>query len=258
MQDSSVNEQWFIQEVIWESEVKAQRTSDWPGRKNISLYVDLKLCTWSVGFFQFSITSWLWLYDAISENNFIQDKLSGLKALFCDSVWSVYLCPLLLSSMFASQLQQESKSVTQEDKKKEVSSTKPESAIESKSFNRTESSPVESWSSKAPVASPGDFKRFECNIRALNRGKAWLKFVVTLDLNWNKLSELIVLDNVLHTLSFSMCFRASGGGDSPTVDLVTVSESWCICCSVSVFSLIPQGVGHIPWCQQLLLLFNFW
>ncbi|NXR07460.1 MIC27 protein, partial [Semnornis frantzii] len=69
-------------------------------------------------------------------------------------------------------LQQESKSVTQEDKKKEISSMKPESAIESRSFNRTESSPVESWSSKDPVASPGDFKGFKCNVRALNHGKA--------------------------------------------------------------------------------------
>lgn len=60
--------------------------------------------------------------------------------------------------MFGSQLQQESKSVTQEDKKKkkEISSTKPESAIESRSFNRTESSPVESWSNTDPVPSSGE------------------------------------------------------------------------------------------------------
>ncbi|NXC70312.1 MIC27 protein, partial [Anhinga anhinga] len=55
-------------------------------------------------------------------------------------------------------LQQESKSVMQEDKKKEISSTKPESAIESRSFNRTESSPVESWSNKDPVPSSGELK----------------------------------------------------------------------------------------------------
>lgn len=59
--------------------------------------------------------------------------------------------------MFGSQLQQESKSVMQEDKK-EISSTKPESAIESRSFNRTESSPVESWSNKDPVPSSGELK----------------------------------------------------------------------------------------------------
>lgn len=65
------------------------------------------------------------------------------------------MCIFLL--MFGSQLQQESKSVTQEDKKKkEISSTKPESAIESRSFNRTESSPVESWSNTDPVPLSGE------------------------------------------------------------------------------------------------------
>lgn len=59
--------------------------------------------------------------------------------------------------MFGSQLQQESKLVTQEDKKKkETSSTKPESVIEARSLNRTESSPVESWSNKDPVPSSGE------------------------------------------------------------------------------------------------------
>ncbi|KFQ17381.1 Apolipoprotein O-like, partial [Merops nubicus] len=54
---------------------------------------------------------------------------------------------------------QESKSVIQEDKKKkEIPNTKPESAIESRSSNRTESSPVESWSSKDPVPSSGTAK----------------------------------------------------------------------------------------------------
>lgn len=55
--------------------------------------------------------------------------------------------------IFGSQLQQESISVTQEDKKKkEISSTKPEL----RSFNRTESSPVESWSNEDPVPSSGE------------------------------------------------------------------------------------------------------
>lgn len=61
--------------------------------------------------------------------------------------------------MFVSQLPQESKSVAQEDKKnKDISSTKPESAIESRSFNRTEFSPVEPWSNKDPVPSSGEVK----------------------------------------------------------------------------------------------------
>ncbi|NXX49041.1 MIC27 protein, partial [Tricholaema leucomelas] len=72
-------------------------------------------------------------------------------------------------------LQQESKSVTQEDKKKkEMSSMKPESAIESRSFNRTESSPVESWSSKDPVASPGTEKtpKFKPDPRLMDHGQS--------------------------------------------------------------------------------------
>ncbi|XP_054025507.1 MICOS complex subunit MIC27 [Dryobates pubescens] len=71
-------------------------------------------------------------------------------------------------------LQQESKSVTQEDKKKESSSMKPEPAAESKSFNRTESSPVESWSSKDPVASPGTEKtpKFKPDPRLMDHGQS--------------------------------------------------------------------------------------
>ncbi|NWW96509.1 MIC27 protein, partial [Rhynochetos jubatus] len=53
-------------------------------------------------------------------------------------------------------LQEEAKSVTQDKKKKEIPSTKPESAIEARSFARTESSPVESWS--YPVPSSGTVK----------------------------------------------------------------------------------------------------
>ncbi|NXI43388.1 MIC27 protein, partial [Galbula dea] len=72
-------------------------------------------------------------------------------------------------------LQQESKSVTQGDKKKkEISSTKPESAIESRSFNRTESSPVESWSNKDPVPSPGTVKtpKFKPDPRLMDHGQS--------------------------------------------------------------------------------------
>lgn len=65
------------------------------------------------------------------------------------------MCFLLL--MFGSQLQQGSKPIMQEDKKKKgISSTKPESAVESRSFNRTESSPAESWSNEDPVPSSGE------------------------------------------------------------------------------------------------------
>ncbi|NXM33444.1 MIC27 protein, partial [Oxyruncus cristatus] len=59
----------------------------------------------------------------------------------------------------ATKLQPESKPITQEEKKKKgVSSTKPESAVESRSLNRTESSSVESWSNKDPVPSSGTMR----------------------------------------------------------------------------------------------------
>ncbi|NXJ73213.1 MIC27 protein, partial [Trogon melanurus] len=77
-------------------------------------------------------------------------------------------------------LQQESKSVTQEDKKKkEVSSKKPEPAVESRSFNRTESSsvnssPGESRSNKDPVPSPGTVKtpKFKPDPKLMDHGQS--------------------------------------------------------------------------------------
>ncbi|NXX10343.1 MIC27 protein, partial [Podargus strigoides] len=72
-------------------------------------------------------------------------------------------------------LQQESKSVTQEDtKKKEIPSTKSESAIESRSFNRTEYSPVESWSHKDPVPSSGRVKtpKFKPDPKLMDHGQS--------------------------------------------------------------------------------------
>ncbi|KFZ64326.1 Apolipoprotein O-like, partial [Podiceps cristatus] len=72
-------------------------------------------------------------------------------------------------------LQQESKSVTQEDKKRtDISSTKRESAVESRSFNRTEPSPVESWSSKDPVPSSGTVKtpKFKPDPKLMDHGQS--------------------------------------------------------------------------------------
>ncbi|NWQ75043.1 MIC27 protein, partial [Columbina picui] len=72
-------------------------------------------------------------------------------------------------------LPQESKSVAQEDKKnKGISSTKPESAIESRSFNRTELSPVESWSNKDPVPSSGRVKtpKFKPDPKLMDHGQS--------------------------------------------------------------------------------------
>ncbi|CAN8188752.1 unnamed protein product [Coccothraustes coccothraustes] len=55
---------------------------------------------------------------------------------------------------------QESKPIMQEDKKKKgISSTKPESAVESGSFNRTASLPVECRSNEDPVPSSGTEKK---------------------------------------------------------------------------------------------------
>lgn len=66
---------------------------------------------------------------------------------------------ILVCVNVCSQLQQESKSVSKEDKKnKEISNMQFESAIESQSPNRTESSPIESWSTKDPLPSSGEWK----------------------------------------------------------------------------------------------------
>ncbi|XP_051486379.1 MICOS complex subunit MIC27 [Apus apus] len=82
---------------------------------------------------------------------------------------------LWASSEGVPKLQQETKSVTQEDKKKkEISSTKPESAVESRSFNRTASSPVESWSNKDPVPSSGTVKtpKFKPDPKLMDHGQS--------------------------------------------------------------------------------------
>ncbi|NXN33080.1 MIC27 protein, partial [Nycticryphes semicollaris] len=72
-------------------------------------------------------------------------------------------------------LQQEAKSVMQEDKKKkEITSTTPESAVESRSFNRTQSSPTESWSNKEPVPSSGTVKtpKFKPDPKLMDHGQS--------------------------------------------------------------------------------------
>ncbi|KAM8998080.1 MICOS complex subunit MIC27 isoform 2-T3 [Ara ararauna] len=71
--------------------------------------------------------------------------------------------------------QQESISVTQEDKKKkEISIPKPLSAVESRSFNRTESAPVESWSNEDPVPSSGTVKmsKFKPDPELMDHGQS--------------------------------------------------------------------------------------
>ncbi|XP_023781688.1 MICOS complex subunit MIC27 [Cyanistes caeruleus] len=70
---------------------------------------------------------------------------------------------------------QESKPIMQEDKKKKgISNTKPESAVESRSFNTTESSPGESRSNEEPVPSSGTGKtsKFKPNPKLVDHGQS--------------------------------------------------------------------------------------
>ncbi|NXQ61816.1 MIC27 protein, partial [Anthoscopus minutus] len=86
-------------------------------------------------------------------------KVTGKKLLCASHQTYESVRSLWADKETVTKLQQESKPTMQEDKKKkEVSSTKPESAVESRSFNRTESSPVESWSNEDPVPSSGTGK----------------------------------------------------------------------------------------------------
>ncbi|NXA79739.1 MIC27 protein, partial [Thryothorus ludovicianus] len=86
-------------------------------------------------------------------------KVTGKKLLCASHQTYEAVRSLWADKETVTKLQQESKPIKQEDKKKKgISSTKPESAIESKSFNGTESSPVESWSNEDPVPSSGPAK----------------------------------------------------------------------------------------------------
>ncbi|NWV71489.1 MIC27 protein, partial [Malurus elegans] len=70
---------------------------------------------------------------------------------------------------------QESKPIKQEEKKKKgISNTKTESAVESRPFNRTESSPVESWSNEDPVPSSGTMKKtkFKPDPKLMDHGQS--------------------------------------------------------------------------------------
>ncbi|NXS84860.1 MIC27 protein, partial [Erpornis zantholeuca] len=73
------------------------------------------------------------------------------------------------------QLQQESKPIMQENKKKkETCNTKCGSAVESRSFNRTESSPVECQSNEDPVPSSGTVKtsKFKPDPKLMDHGQS--------------------------------------------------------------------------------------
>ncbi|XP_041252529.1 MICOS complex subunit MIC27 isoform X2 [Onychostruthus taczanowskii] len=86
-------------------------------------------------------------------------KVTGKKLLCASHQTYEAVRSLWADKEAVTKLQQESKPIMQEDeKKKGISSTKPESAVESRSLNRTESLPVECWSNEDPVPSSGTVK----------------------------------------------------------------------------------------------------
>ncbi|NWR52198.1 MIC27 protein, partial [Regulus satrapa] len=86
-------------------------------------------------------------------------KVTGKKLLCASHQTYEAVRSLWADKETGTKLQQESKPIMQEGKKKKgISSTKPECAVESSSFNRTESSPAESWSNEEPVLSSGTVK----------------------------------------------------------------------------------------------------
>ncbi|NXW48666.1 MIC27 protein, partial [Nyctiprogne leucopyga] len=100
-------------------------------------------------------------------------KVAGKKLFSASSHTYEAVRSLWAKKEDVTKLQHESKSVTQEDKK-DISSRKPESAIESRSFNRTESSPVESWSDKDPVPSSGTVNtpKFKPDPKLMDHGQS--------------------------------------------------------------------------------------
>ncbi|NXW62309.1 MIC27 protein, partial [Eurystomus gularis] len=102
-------------------------------------------------------------------------KVTGKKLLSASHQTYEAVRSLWAKKEDVSQAQQESKSVTQEDKKKkEIPKPNPESAFESRSFNRTESSPVESWSHNDPVPSSGTVKtpKFKPDPKLMDHGQS--------------------------------------------------------------------------------------
>ncbi|NXP62218.1 MIC27 protein, partial [Chloropsis cyanopogon] len=86
-------------------------------------------------------------------------KVTGKKLLCASHQTYEAVRSLWADKETVTKLQQESKAIMQEDKKKKgISSTKPEPAVESRSFNRTESLPVECSSNEDPVPSSGTVK----------------------------------------------------------------------------------------------------
>ncbi|NWV53350.1 MIC27 protein, partial [Daphoenositta chrysoptera] len=104
----------------------------------------------------------------------VMAKVTGKKLLSASHQTYEAVRSLWTEKETVTQLQQESKPIMQEDKKKKGScSTKSESAVESRSFNRTESSPVECWSND-PVPSSGTVKtsKFKPDPKLMDHGQS--------------------------------------------------------------------------------------
>ncbi|NXS56597.1 MIC27 protein, partial [Brachypteracias leptosomus] len=102
-------------------------------------------------------------------------KVTGKKLLCASHQAYEAVCSLWATKEDVSKAQQESKPVTQEEKKKkETPKPNPESAFESRSLSRTESSPVESWSHKDPVPSSGTVKtpKFKPDPKLMDHGQS--------------------------------------------------------------------------------------
>ncbi|XP_041885201.1 MICOS complex subunit MIC27 [Corvus kubaryi] len=102
-------------------------------------------------------------------------KVTGKKLLCASHQTYEAVRSLWAEKETVSKLQQESKPIMQEDKKKKgTCSTKPESAVESRSLNRTESLPVECWSNEDPVPSSGTVKtsKFKPDAKLVDHGQS--------------------------------------------------------------------------------------
>ncbi|NXQ33420.1 MIC27 protein, partial [Alaudala cheleensis] len=102
-------------------------------------------------------------------------KVTGKKLLGASHQTYEAVSSLWADKETDTKLQQESKPIMPEDKKKKgIPGTKPESAVESRSFNRTESSPVKSRSNEDPVPSSGTGKtsKFKPDPKLMDHGQS--------------------------------------------------------------------------------------
>ncbi|NXU99469.1 MIC27 protein, partial [Cettia cetti] len=102
-------------------------------------------------------------------------KVTGKKLLCASHQTYEAVRSLWADKETVTKLQQESKPIMQEDKKKKgISCTKSESAVESRSFNKTESAPVQSCGNEDPVPSSGagNTSKFKPDPRLVDHGQS--------------------------------------------------------------------------------------